>query len=131
MDSGSARSATSWRFNRGTPAVQTALVVRDWSTLATNTTLLLSTADVHLVTLGANITLTLDVNTLPDRTKVRVELTQDATGSRLVTWTNAVWPAATAPTLTTTAAHIDVLEFTFVNSATTWRGLTVSLNYAS
>ena len=37
---------------------------------------------------------------------------QDGTGSRTITWDAVfLWPAATAPTLTTTAAAIDLLMF--------------------
>lgn len=116
-------------FNRGTPPVQTAPVVRDWMTISTNTTLLLSTADVHKIVLGANVTLTLDVSNVPDRTKVRVYLTQDATGSRTVTWAGVTWLSGVAPTLTTTAAAIDVMEFTFITQASpTWIGRSLGKN---
>lgn len=116
-------------FNRGTPPVQTAPVVRDWMTISTNTTLLLSTADVHKITLGANVTLTLDVSNVPDRTKVRVYLTQDGTGSRTVTWVGVTWLSGTAPTLTTTAAALDVVEFTFITQAApTWIGRSLGKN---
>lgn len=118
---------------RGTPAVQTAPIVRDYGTLSANTTLQLSTADVHLITLGASITLTLDTSTVPDRTKVRVYLTQDGTGSRLVTWSGVTWLSGTAPVLTTTTAAIDVLEFIYFSSASgtgTWYGRPIYLKNA-
>lgn len=116
-------------FNRGTPPVQTAPVVRDWMTISTNTTLLLSTADVHKIVLGANVTLTLDVSNVPDRTKVRVYLTQDGTGSRTVTWAGVTWLSGTAPTLTSSAAALDVMEFTFITQASpTWIGRSLGKN---
>lgn len=41
-------------------------------------------------------------------------LIQDGVGSRTATWPATVkWPAATAPTLTTTAAAIDIIAFYF------------------
>lgn len=119
------------RLSRGIPPIQTPLIVRDWMTLAVNTTLTLAVSDVHLITLGANITLTLASATVPNRSRVRVELIQDATGTRTVTWVNAVWPAATAPTLTATAGHIDILEFTFITATGKWRGVVIAQNYAT
>lgn len=112
------------RLNRGTPSIQTAPVVRDYGTLSANATLYLSTADAHLIVLGGSITLTLDKATVPDRTKVRVFLTQDGTGSRVVTWSGVTWLSGSAPTLTTTASALDVLEFTFYSNGTssTWYG---------
>ena len=42
------------------------------------------------------------------------KLIQDGTGSRTVTWPNTVkWPAATVPTLTTTANAVDIIGFYF------------------
>lgn len=41
-----------------------------------------------------------------------LKLIQDGTGSRTVTWPATVkWPAGTAPTLTTTAAGVDLVSF--------------------
>ena len=41
-----------------------------------------------------------------------IKLTQDATGSRLVTWFNgAMWPGGSTPTLTTTAGRSDWFRF--------------------
>lgn len=52
----------------------------------------------------------------------RLRLIQDGTGSRLATWPAEVdWPAATAPTLTTTAARSDDLEF-YSYDGTNWHG---------
>ncbi len=52
-----------------------------------------------------------------------LELAQDATGSRLVTWpASVVWPGGVAPTLSTTAAAVDVLTFFSRDGGTTWYG---------
>lgn len=52
-------------------------------------------------------------------------LTQDGTGSRLVTWPASVkWAGGTVPTLTTTAAGIDIFSFMTINAGTTWYGFT-------
>lgn len=61
------------------------------------------------LTLTANCTLTLS-NPISGQAYV-LKLVQDGTGSRTVTWPAAVkWPSATAPTLTTTAAAIDIVS---------------------
>lgn len=58
-------------------------------------------------------------------------LVQDATGGRTVTWPASVlWDGGTAPTLTTTAAAVDVLTFMTVDGGTTWYGFPTGLNMA-
>lgn len=60
----------------------------------------------------------------------QVEVKQDGTGSRLVTWPAAVvWSGGTAPTLTITAARTDVFRFWF--NGTNYLGSTVALNYTT
>jgi hypothetical protein len=49
-------------------------------------------------------------------------LTQDATGSRLVTWPGTVkWGTSGSPTLTTTAAKTDLFSFVCIDG-TNWLG---------
>jgi len=62
-----------------------------------------------------------------------LDVQQDATGSRTVTWPPPVtWAADTAPTLTTTAAKLDVLAFEVVGDLIPfYRGAVVSLNQTS
>ena len=69
-----------------------------------------STGAVATVTLAGNRTVAAPTN-LKVGTYI-LHVIQDATGSRTLTW-NAVfkWPAATAPTLTTTANARDVFSF--------------------
>jgi hypothetical protein len=66
-----------------------------------------------LITLTAACAMTVPPPVLVGE-KRRVYLTQDATGSRVVTWTftggTCAWQAAAAPTLTTTPAHTDYVE---------------------
>ena len=58
-----------------------------------------------------------------------LELTQDGTGSRLVTWPGSVdWPAATAPTLSTGVGDIDVFTFYTRDAGTKWMGFTAGLD---
>jgi hypothetical protein len=69
-----------------------------------------STGQIATVTLGGNRTVAAPTN-LKIGTYI-LHVIQDATGSRTLTW-NAVfkWPAATAPTLTTTANARDIFSF--------------------
>lgn len=82
-----------------------------------------STATMHKVTLTANCTITLPT---PGAGKsLTVELVQDATGGRTVTWatpSGAIrWPGGTAPTISPAAGAIDVISFISVGG-TNWYG---------
>ena len=85
----------------------------------------LEDGNFHKVTLTANCTFTFSnvpatANTAASFT---LFLVQDGTGSRTVTWPGSVdWAAATAPTLTTTAAAVDVLTFITLDGGTIWNG---------
>ena len=99
-------------------------------TLATNgtsgstATIDFEDGNFHKVTLTANCTFTFSN---PPATgtagSFTLFLVQDGTGSRTVTWPGTVdWSAATAPTLTTTAAAVDVLTFITLDGGTIWNG---------
>jgi len=100
-------------------------------TLATNgtsgsaATISLADGNFHKVTMTANCTFTFSnvpatANTAASFT---LFLVQDGTGSRIATWPGTVdWAAATAPTLTTTAAAVDVLTFITLDGGTVWNG---------
>jgi hypothetical protein len=76
----------------------------------------------QLLTLTGNCTVTLS-NPQDGFTHV-LALKQDGTGSRTVTWPSAVkWSGGSAPTLTTTAAHCDLIKLTW------YAGLGASGNY--
>jgi hypothetical protein len=65
--------------------------------------------DKHAVTLGGNRTLAITGDYVGQ--VVTFLLKQDGTGSRSVTWFSGIlWPAGTAPTLTTTANKTDVFS---------------------
>lgn len=82
----------------------------------------------HKVTLTGNCTFTFSNPTAGG--VYILELAQDATGSRTVTWPAAVhWSGGTAPTLTTTASKVDI--FTFYYNGTTYFGVTSGLNYTA
>jgi hypothetical protein len=66
----------------------------------------------QLLTLTGACTLTL-TNPKPGFSHL-VALKQDGTGSRTVTWPSSVkWAAGSAPTLTTTAGHVDLIRLTW------------------
>jgi len=77
----------------------------------------------HSATLDANCTFTFTGATSGLVAAMVLELTQDATGSRTVTWPGSVvWPGGAAPTLSTAAAAVDVLTFFSRDGGTTWYG---------
>jgi len=95
--------------------------------------------NVHRVELnGATVTASFsDLGMITDRYasapvsyKVRLHAVQDSTGNRDITWPASIkWPASTAPTLTTTAAKVDIFEFETNDYGQTWYGNTIGLNY--
>ena len=100
-------------------------------TLATNgtsgsaATISLADGNFHKVTMTANCTFTFSNVTATANTAASFTLflVQDGTGSRIATWPGTVdWAAATAPTLTTTAAAVDVLTFITLDGGTVWNG---------
>jgi hypothetical protein len=83
----------------------------------------LSLSNIFDITLGTNVTFTF---TNPPSSGISknctVILRQDATGSRLATFTNAKYTDGTAPILSTGANQIDVLTFFTVNGGSFWFG---------
>jgi hypothetical protein len=80
------------------------------------------------LTLGGNRTIAAPTNLVNGR-MYALELIQDATGSRTVTWNAAfVWSGGTAPTLTATAAKRDIIRFVASNGKL--YGVGNSLNFA-
>jgi hypothetical protein len=78
-------------------------------------------------TLTGNVTFTFTAP--PGPCSLVLKLIQDATGTRTVTWPATVhWSGGTAPTLTTTAAKVDIV--TFYYDGTTYFGNS-SLNYTA
>lgn len=89
-------------------------------------TLDFSLSDFHTVTLGGSRTLAFANATAGQ--VVRIELIQDGTGSRLVTWPTVRWPSATAPTLATAAAKADLVAIA-VRADGTYAGALSIPNY--
>ena len=83
----------------------------------------LSLSNIFDITLGNNVTFTF---TNPPSSGIAknctVILRQDATGSRLATFTNAKYTDGTAPILSTGASQVDVLTFFTVNGGSFWFG---------
>lgn len=62
---------------------------------------------------------------------VTLILHQDGTGNRTVTWPASLkWSNATAPTLSATAAAIDIIQLFTTDGGTTWRGFLAGLNFS-
>lgn len=82
-------------------------------------------------TLGANRTMSTPTNAINGQT-IWLAVVQDSTGSRTVTWpSNWTWPGGTAPTLTTTAAKLDLFFAKYDGINSKWRANTVGLNYTA
>lgn len=76
---------------------------------ASGTAQTLDSGHVQKVTLTGNCVFTMPAAGAFE--SILVVLTQDGTGSRTATFTGVLWAAATAPTLSTAAASVDVLRF--------------------
>jgi hypothetical protein len=82
-------------------------------------------------TLTGNVTFSFsNVPSTGTAISVTVELLQDGTGSRTVTWPASVkWPGGTVPTLTTTAAKTDIITLLTRDGGTTWFGFVGGQNF--
>jgi uncharacterized protein (DUF2141 family) len=81
----------------------------------------MNTQQVAKVTLGGNRTMAAPSNLVDGGTYI-LRIIQDGTGSRTLTWNSVFkWPGGTAPTLTTTAAAIDMV--TFISDGTNLYGV--------
>ena len=92
---------------------------------STAITVALTNGTVQNLTLTGNATITMP--TAVAGKSFIIILSQDATGSRTVTWSTVVWPSATAPTITTTASKKDI--YSFFSDGTNWYGTTIGQNY--
>jgi hypothetical protein len=85
----------------------------------------LTNGTVQNLTLTGNATITMP--TAVAGKSFIIILSQDATGSRTVTWSTVSWPSATAPTVTSTASKKDI--YSFFSNGTSWFGTTIGQNY--
>jgi hypothetical protein len=96
-----------------TGSVQTIVANSDGATITFD----LNAGNVHTVTLGGNRILALSNPSTGQY--FSIELTQDGTGSRTVTWFSTIrWIDGVAPTLTTTAAKRDTFVFRCTGTGT-------------
>lgn len=92
------------------------VALTDGATIATNAAL----GNDFRVTLGGNRTISNPTNPV-DGQQILYQFTQDATGSRTLTFGSAFdFGTSGAPTLTTTAAKVDLLRFVYNATATKW-----------
>ena len=88
-------------------------------------TLDLAASNFHTVTLGGNRTIALTNASVGQVFYLR--LLQDGVGGRTVTWfTTIKWAGGSAPTLTTTIAHADLIAFVCTSSGNYDGGLVFS-----
>jgi hypothetical protein len=92
---------------------------------STAITVSLANGTVQNLTLTGNATITMPA-AVAGKSFIII-LSQDATGSRTVTWSTVSWPSATAPTITSTASKKDI--YSFFSDGTSWYGTTIGQNY--
>jgi len=91
----------------------------------------LTAGNVVSATLSGNTTFTFTGATAGTACSFGLYLTQDATGSRTVTWPVSVrWAGGTAPTISTAANAVDILVFESINGGTTWYGSLVGASFS-
>lgn len=83
-------------------------------------------SNVFTTTLTANVTTAPSLSSPGDGQTINLFLTQDATGSRTMTWpTSFKWPGGTAGVLSTAANAVDLVVATYRSSTGFWyAGLT-------
>jgi len=114
-----------------TPALTNPTVTNYVETLYSANTSTAITVDLANGTVQ-NLTLTAASVTITMPTAVAgksfiIILSQDATGSRSVTWSTVSWPSATPPSVTQTASRKDI--FSFFSNGSSWFGATIGQNY--
>mgnify|MGYP001205432445 len=78
-------------------------------------------SNVFTTTFTANVTAAPTLSNLKDGQTINWFITQDATGSRTMTWpTSFKWPGGTAGVLSTTASAVDLLVATYRSSTGFW-----------
>jgi len=103
------------------------VALTDAATIATNS----DNGDVFTVTLGGSRTMSSPTGTPTDGQQIMYRLTQDATGSRTITW-GAAFRFSTdipSPTLTTVANKTDYIGFQYNSASTTWDCLAIARGY--
>jgi hypothetical protein len=90
------------------------VALTDTTTITTNCAL--SDSGVFTVTLGGNRNMGQPSSAIPGR-DIEYHITQDATGSRTISWNGGFkFPGGVAPTLSTAAGSVDVVIFRVISS---------------
>ncbi len=98
-------------------------IVNDYGNLGATATFDPAVGNILTGTLTANCTFTLTAPASGTGCTIELRLTQDGTGSRLVTWPGSVvWAGGTAPVLATTPGAIDFIVLETIDGGTTWYG---------
>lgn len=79
-------------------------------------------ANLFILEIQSNTTLTVSVTDAADGDSCSMRLTQDGTGSRLVTWANVNWSDNTPPTLETSANDYNWFVFIYNAAEGFWDG---------
>ncbi len=83
----------------------------------------LSLSNLFTITLSSSVTFTFTNPPASNKSKpITIILTQGAGGSKLATFTNAIYTDGIAPILTTAAGSIDVLTFFTINNGSSYFG---------
>jgi len=78
-------------------------------------------SNVYTIAMTANVTTAMTFSNLKDGQTINVFLTQDATGSRTMTWPASFkWPGASAGVLSTGANDVDLLVATYRSATGFW-----------
>ena len=93
------------------------------------TTLNLASGNVFAMTLTGNATFTFSGAVTGKACSLSLYLTQDATGSRTVTWPSGIKWSGGIPVISTIASRTDILVFETLNGGTTWYGSLVGVNF--
>jgi len=116
----------SWRYEEG---FQGNLAQQPAS--GTSYTLNYAAGSSHELTLDSSL-VTLSITNAPFSFKTGrlfIILKQDATGGRAVTWPASVkWAGGTAPTLSSAADAVYIVQLTTVDGGTSWYGQTIGLD---
>lgn len=95
--------------------------VKDHGTAGATLTVNPADGNWHRFTLSTALTLTLTAPTVGPGCLLQLFVTSD--GSSAITWPGTViWPSATAPTLSSTAGHIDTITLATYDGGANWYG---------
>lgn len=127
-DAANARTVVTVSGGGGGAATETVHAVGNSGTaLTVNPTV---TGSYKTITLNGNCTLTFAGATAGQVTRMDLQLTQDATGGRTVTWPSSVKWVGGTPTLISTAGAVNIFTFWSPDGGTTWFGAPVGLGFA-